>query len=421
MITATTAPLRSRGALGLMFDPVFGALFWGKMFSVVAVWTHGIVAAIVMYEATHSALMVGLVGVVQFTPQLILSPTSGKWADTGNPARQILLGRVLCIAGSGFVAAWLFLEPGLQGMSTAMPILLGTALVGLGFVVGGPAMQSIVPTLIRDGELPTAMALNSIPMTIGRIIGPVAGAYIAAHFGPAAGFAVSAGLHLVFAIFLVAVRFPAPPQMRTGTDYRVRAALRYVWSDRPLLLALIAVTTVGFASDPSITLTPSVSDQLGGGARLVGTLSAVFGIGAAIGMVVLALMRGRMASARVSSIGLAGLGTGCAMLAVTAGPAVAISGFALAGLGFGWAMTGLSTVVQERAPQELRGRIMALWLVGFLGSRPIAAGLLGGTADVLSVQAAFAVAAVLTLAVALWCRPSNLVGPAPAPKPDDCA
>ncbi len=417
MITETTTPPATappRAAAGLLFDPVFGALFWGKMFAVVAVWTHGIVAAIVMYEATRSALMVGLVGVVQFAPQLILSPTSGKWADTGNPARQILLGRVMCVAGSGSAAAWLFIEPGLQGMSVAIPILIGTALVGFGFVVGGPAMQSIVPALIRDGELPTAMALNSIPMTIGRIVGPATGAYLAAHVGPAAGFAVSAGLHLVFVIFLIAVRFPSPRERRSGADYRVRAAVRYVWGDRPLLLALIAVTTVGFASDPSITLTPSVADGLGGGAGLVGTLSAVFGIGAAVGMIVLALMRGRLASSRVSSIGLAGLGAGCALLAVDSGHAAAMAGFALAGLGFGWAMTGLSTVVQERAPEELRGRIMALWLVGFLGSRPIAAVLLGGTADAVSVQAAFSVAAVLTLAVAFWCRPSNLVGPLPA-------
>lgn len=163
-----------RGALALMFDPVFGALFWGKMLSVVAVWTHSIIAAVVMYEATGSALMVGLVGVVQFGPQLILSPISGKWADTGNAGRQILLGRVLCMAGSGAVAIWLAAEPGLQGFSAALPVLLGSTLVGFGFVVGGPAMQSIVPDLIREGELSTAMALNSIPMTIGRILGPAA-------------------------------------------------------------------------------------------------------------------------------------------------------------------------------------------------------------------------------------------------------
>lgn len=404
---------RPRGAFGLMFDPVFGSLFWGKNFAVVAVWTHSIVAAIVMYEATKSALMVGLVGVVQFGPQLILGPTSGRWADTGNPVRQILLGRVLCVAGSGFAAAWLFLDSGLRGMSAALPILIGSLLVGLGFVVGGPAMQSIVPSLIRDGELSTAMALNSMPITIGRIVGPASGAYLAAHLGSAAAFAVSALLHLVFAIFLVSVRFPAPPGRLSGADYRVRTAVAYVWRDRPLLLALIAVAMVGVASDPSITLAPSMADQLGGDSRMVGMLSASFGIGAAVGMGLLAFMGSQLASQWVSSIGLSGMAAGCVVLAFGIVPAVALAGFALAGLGFGAAMTGLATVVQERAPEELRGRIMALWLVGFVGSRPLAAGLLGGAADLFSVQAAFAVAAVLSVVVALVCRPSNLVGPLP--------
>ena len=414
MTAEATAPPQARGALGLIFDPVFGALFWGKIFSVVAVWTHGIVAAIVMYDATRSALMVGMVGVVQFAPQLILSPTSGKWADTGDPARQILLGRVLCVAGSGFTAVWLLAEPAGHDISAAVPVLLGTLLVGFGFVVGGPAMQSIVPNLIRAGELSTAMALNSFPMTVGRIVGPAAGAYIAAHVGAGAAFAVSAGLHLVFALFLAAARFPAPPPRHADADYRVRVAVKYVWRDRPLFLALLAVTTVGLASDSSITLTPSMADELGGDARLVGTLSAVFGVGAALGMAVLALMRGRMASQNVSAFGMAGLGAGCVVLAVTPTPAVAVAGFALAGLGFGWAMTGLSTLVQERAPGALRGRIMALWLVGFLGSRPIAAALLGGTADMFNVQAAFAVAATFCVTAALWCRPAKLVGPLPA-------
>ena len=404
---------RPRGALGLIFDPVFGALFWGKIFSVIAVWTHGIVAAIVMYDATQSALMVGLVGVAQFAPQLILSPTSGKWADTGNPTRQILLGRVLCILGSGVVAVWLFVDTD-GAVSAAVPVLVGSLLVGFGFVVGGPAMQSIVPNLIRPGELSTAMALNSMPMTLGRIVGPAAGAYLAANLGAAVGFAVSAGLHLVFAVLLIVVRFPAPPERRADADYRVRTALRYVWRDRPLLLALLAVTTVGVVSDPSITLTPSMADELGGGTSLVGVLSASFGVGAAVGMAVLALLGGRVRSALVSTLGLWGMGVGCAVLGVGTAPTVAIVGFVVTGLGFGLALTGLSTVVQERAPAELRGRIMALWLVGFLGSRPIAAAVLGGTADLVSVQAAFAVASALSIGIALWCRPTSLSGPLPA-------
>lgn len=113
-------------------------------------------------------------------------------------------------------------------------------------------------------------------------------------------------------------------------------------------------------------------------------------------MVVLAVLRGRIPSARVSAIGLWLLVIGCGLLALGSVTAIAVTGFAVAGLGFGWAMTGLSTVVQERAPEELRGRIMALWLVGFVGSRPFAAAILGGAADMFSVRIAFLIAAVLT-------------------------
>src|SRR6201999_4397866 len=102
-----TAPPQPRGAFRLLIDPAFGALFWGKLFAGTGVWIHGIVAAIVVFDATGSALMVGLVGVAQFGPQILLSPTSGKWADAGNPARQILIGRVLCVVGSGALALWM--------------------------------------------------------------------------------------------------------------------------------------------------------------------------------------------------------------------------------------------------------------------------------------------------------------------------
>jgi len=86
-----------------------------------------------------------------------------------------------------------------------------------------------------------------------------------------------------------------------------------------------------------------------------------------------------------------------------------MSGFAIAGCGFSWGITGLSTLVQARTPDELRGRIMALWLVGFVGSRPVASTLLGSTADMVSVRAAFVVAAFVTLVVALLCRPRLLM------------
>ena len=205
MTAEATAPPRPRGALGLMFDPVFGALFWGKMFAVVAVWTHGIVAAIVMYDATQSALMVGLVGVVQFGPQLILSPTSGKWADTGNPARQILLGRVLCVAGSGSRGGVALRRPGTAGHVRRDPrthrIVAGRFRLRRGRpgdAVDRAESDSRGRTLDRhgaqqhadDGRPHRRPRVRCLPGRTPR---------------SAAGFAVSAGLHLVFAIFLLVV------------------------------------------------------------------------------------------------------------------------------------------------------------------------------------------------------------------------
>lgn len=409
------APARPRGAVGLLIDPAFGALFWGKLLTTFGMWTHSMVAAIVMYTATGSALMVGLVGVAQFGLQILLNPLSGKLADRGDAVRQLIVGRVVCFAGSGSLAIWSMLADGAGGYAVAVPLLAGSTLVGLGFVIGGPAMQSVIPTLLRPGELSTAMALNTVPMTAARMVGPLAGAFLVSHLGPTPAFAISAVSHLVFVVLIVAARLPRRSGHRDDVDYRVRAGLRYVWADRPLLLMLVAVGVVGFGSDPSMTLAPSMAEALGGGTRLIGSLTAAFGAGAAIGLVALAILRSRISSAVRASAGLWLIGVGLAVVAGAPSAAVAIVGFAMSGCGFSWGMTGLSTLVQARAPDDFRGRIMALWLVGFLGSRPVAAGLLGTTADLATVRAAFVVAAVIVAAVAVLCRPAVLNRPGPVP------
>jgi MFS family permease len=401
----TTSGTEPRGALRLMIDPVFGGMFWGKLLATLGVFVHSIVAAVVVYEATGSALMVGLVTVAQFAPQLALSPLSGTWADRGHAARQIVVGRAMCLAGSGSIALWTWLAPEADGNAAAIPVLVASLVVGLGFVVGGPAMNSIVPSLIRPGELGTAMALNTAPSTVGRIAGPAAGAFVTAHFGAGWGFALAAATHLVFLVIMLVVRLPAPPRHPEGVDYSVRAALRHVWRDRPLLVLLLAIAAIGFGSEPSLTLAPALAAQLDGGTALVGELSASFGLGAGVGLVIISAVNRRIRPAVTSSTGLWLMVAGLAAVPVGTVAPVVLAAFAVAGFGFSWAMTGVSTLVQERVPDELRGRVMALWMVGFVGSRPLAAALVGVLADGVSVAAAFwATAAILVLAAA-FCRP----------------
>lgn len=407
--TSTPGP---RGAVRLAFDPVFGGIFWGKLISSAGVWIHSIVAAIVVFAATHSALMVGLVSVAQFAPQLFLSLISGKWADRGHAPRQIFVGRILCATGSGSLALWLWLIPG-TGAALAIPVLLASLLVGFGFVVGGPAMQSIIPSLIRPGELATAMALNTAPMTTARIAGPALGALVAANLGAPAAFGIAAATHLVFAVIILVLQFPEREVRAVGFDYSVRTALRHVRRDRPLLLLLVAVTATGFGSEPSMTLAPAMAHELGGGTRLVGELSMAFGVGAGIGLIIISAASRRIRSATASSGGLWFMVLGLAAVAVSPVVWLVLLAFGLAGFGFAWAMTGISTLVQERAPDALRGRIMALWMMGFIGSRPVAAAMIGSASDLWSVRASFVLTAFLLALIALVCRP-RVLGDVPA-------
>lgn len=403
-----SAPLPARGSFGLIVDRQFGVLFWGKLLSGFGVWIHSIVAAIVVYAATGSALWVGLVSVAQFIPQLFLSPLSGKWADTGNLARQLVLGRILTTAGSAFVAVWCWIDGDPQDYGGAAAVLVGSFVVGLGFVVGGPAQQSIIPLLIRPGELGRAMGLNSLPMTLSRVVGPAVGALIAAQLGAAPAFTLAAVTHLVFAVMLVLAALPHGVEHEDDADFSVRSALRHVRGDRALLLLLLVVTAAGFASEPSMTLVPTFADTLGGGTQLVGQLTGSFGLGAALGYLVYVRISRHLSQPRTTQVGLALMAAGTAALAVADTPSIALLLFAVVGSGFMIGLTSATTLIQKRVPPQLRGRVMALWFMGFIGSRPLAAALDGWLADAFSLAAAMLVTAGLLILLLALFRPGRL-------------
>lgn len=403
-----TDPLPPRGSFGLLVDRQFGVLFWGKLLSGAGVWIHSIVAAIVVFSATGSALWVGLVSVAQFAPQLFLSPLSGKWADKGNIAHQLVLGRVLTLAGSGMVAAWCWVHGAPAGFGDATAVLVGSFVTGLGFVVGGPAQQSIIPLLIRPGELGTAMGLNTLPMTLARVVGPALGAVIATQLGAAHAFTLAALTHLIFIAMLVLARLPSGVEHDDDADFSVRSALRHVRRDRTLVLLLLVVTAAGFASEPSMTLAPALAGALSEDDQLVGQLTGAFGLGSALGYVVYTRANRRWSQQRIIQAGLLSMIAGMAALSVAGRPALALLCFGVVGVGFMLALTAATTLIQERVPPLLRGRVMALWFMGFIGSRPLAATLDGWLADSFSLAVPLLVTAGLLALLYVGFRPRRL-------------
>lgn len=407
MVRADVATSPPRSTLRLLFDRNFGLFTWGKYFSTAAVWVHSVVAAIAIYGATGSALAVGLITVVQFGPQLFLTPISGRFADRGDVKRQILLGRALCVTGAG-AATLLYLVGEPAGWNAAWGILLCSLLVGIGFVVGGPAMQAATPALVTREELPAAMNLNTAPMTAARLTGPALGAFIVTMAGPVAGFATAALGHTLCILAILLVNIPGKPAPSEDIDYRVRAGLKHVWNDRPLLFLLLAIAAVGFASEPTMTLAPALADELGGGSELVGVLTASFGIGALLGVGLLAFFSRRLGTEVFVSAGLAVMVVGAVLASISPAILFALLGFGVIGVGFSLAVTAIGTGIQLRIPVELRGRIMALWLVAFTGPRPLGSLLTGTIADLTAARVALVAMAIAPALMLWWCRPSAL-------------
>ncbi|WP_148573818.1 MFS transporter [Nocardioides caldifontis] len=402
-----------RGPVGLVLEGPFAAVFWGKMSSAVATWMHALVAVVVVYDVSGSATVVSLVSAAQFAPQIVLAPLAGAWCDRGRMDRLILLGHVMCVVGAGGLGLVLLADPGAGPTVVAVSAL--TLLCGMGLAIAGPPFAAIVPSVIRPGELSVAMPLSTFPNTFGRLAGPAAGALAIAVLPHPASFGVCAAM---YGVTVVAMLVPSFPQAAVAAGAvagsSLRAGMRYVAGHRGLRLMMLATLTLAFASEPSITLAPALSEELAGNDDLVGWLSSGFGLGALAGSAA-AMAAPRRVSVRArATTGLVLLASGMGTVGVVHAGAWAVGCFVVAGVGFALAIAGFSTLVQAHAAPEFRGRVTGLWLIAFVGARPLAALLVGLAADHAGTEVAFAGAGLVVLAAVWGTRPSAL-GPRARP------
>ncbi len=393
-------PARTRRQL--LLTPV-GALATGKVLSTLAVWTTNIAGAILVFQLTGSALIVGLVSVAQFTPQLLVTPIAGARADRGDRFLQVIAGTAVTALGSLVLTIWAF-TVGFTVERDAFIVVLAAGLVGTGFSISGPALSVLLPALVRRSELADALALSTLPIIVARSIGPAVGATLFLTAGALVTFAVAVLLNVGFLVLLVMLRrrvLVAPREQRAGADRRVRAGIAYLRRSPRTVLQILGVGIIGVAVDPITTLTPSLAAVLRMPYGFVGTLASSFGLGTAFGFLILSHVRLRVGIMRLGSIGLAVMGIGIALAGVAPTPAIAVAGVATAGAGMTFSLNAFTTLVQNDVPDALRGRVMALWSMAFVGSRPITALASGSVTDVLGVRAALMCIAVVVL-VGAW-------------------
>jgi len=400
---------RSRREL-LIHSPV-GKVVGGKVLSTIGVWITNIAGAIVVYDLTASAAIVGIVSVVQFTPQVLLSPFTGARADRADRRRQVVLGVAVTCSGAAGPAFWGFTR-GFTRPSDAFVIIAAAGLVGIGFSLSNPATQALIPSLVRKSELPNAVALSSLPMVVARAAGPALGALLVTSVGVVATFSITLLLHLGFLVAVATIKMESTAVAAADRgDTRVRAGLEYAMRDRRILALLVGIATIGVSVDPVVTLAPSIADAIGAQRAFVGTLASMFGIGAGVGFIVLSRVRMRVGEARLAALGLNLIMLGMILLIVAREEILASVAMGVAGIGMSIALNGFTTLLQSYVPNELRGRVMALWSIAFVGSRPITALTTGPLADATSVRWAIAVVVLAVAAGAWFARPTRIALP----------
>jgi MFS family permease len=325
----------------------------------------------------------------------------GALTDRYDRRRMLIIGQSIAFSGA-LAMAIAAIVVGVDDLPGAWPVYAATLVIGLGVSFSIPSMLALIPSLVEERDLDQAIALNAVTFNLARAIGPALAGLILLQSDPAVGFALNAASYLGLLVVLFTIRPRRTPVLaEEGDDRSVTAGLRWVLAEHHRRLLLISMIAIGFATDPVNTLAPPIAAELDGGRGLVGAIVAAFGVGAVTLVFFVGRIRDRIGRERSAAAGLAVLGIGIAGVGLAPVTVLALASMWIAGAGFIVAITSTTTQLQALVPETLRGRVMALWGVAFLGTRPISAAIDGGLADVSSPGVAGVVMASAALAAAI--------------------
>jgi MFS family permease len=396
----TDRPAGPRAAFGLIRSREFGPYFVGNASSASGTWFQNLAAQLLVFRLTHSAFLLGVLNFANFIPVLVLVPWAGSAADRFDRRRLLIATQVAATVLSATLAvlAW-------NGRADEWVVIGFAFALGISSAYSAPASTAFISQLVERDDLPSAVALNSMTFNIARAVGPALAALSVKKLGIPASFAINAGSYLVF-IAALAITRPREVTRARREDARLRESLKLVRRTPRLLILLLIVAAVGFASDPVNTEAPAFARTFGYRDTVSGWIIGAFGVGAVSAAFFFA---GRVAgSRRRMTTTLLVLGGGIVAFSLAPWLGLGFVFLAVAGFGYLASNTHATSRLQLEVADSQRGRIMALWSVAFLGLRPIASladGVLAGafgvrTAGVCLAFPAFALAAVTAFYVA---------------------
>jgi len=383
------------------------AIFEGGLFPNYATgWMQRVGAGWLAWELSGSSVWLGIIAAADLAPMLILAPIAGAWTDRVNPLPLMRLAQLGLLIQAALMALFTFM-----GWMT-IEILFGlTVLAGVIYPFHSTARQSIIPAAVPRVDFPSAIALDSASYHSNRFIGPAIAAFVIPVWGVFGVFiAHVAGASLCLAALLI-LRLPPPDRsgVRRGALFSdVADSMKYAFHHpglRPILIILIFASV---SVRPLQEMLPGFAGAVfNAGPTGLAWLTSSVGLGAMTGAVYIA-SRGALAGlSNVAILGYLGSALGTLGFVATQNMWVGVVFGVVTGFSINVMSTSIQALMQFAVEDRMRGRVMALYLLIFRGTPAIGAVVIGIVADLYGLRFAFALAAVLCLAVFVFMAPGR--------------
>jgi MFS family permease len=378
--------------------------FFGQAVSVTGTWMQSLAMSWLVLSLTTSAIKLALVNVLQFAPTLVFGLVAGVLADRV-PKRSLLVVTQSIAALSSVTLAILTWTDHID----LWQVYLIALIVGINNSFDMPSRQAFVSEMVGDkADLPNAIALNSTLFNMGRLVGPALAGLVLGAFGIAICFMIDALSYLaVIASLLMMHVAPAVQAVRKRNPIEsLRDGLAYVRATPVIGYLVIFAGLVGvFGINFNVWMPLLAKQEIDAGPGGFGLLMSSLGIGALVGALSLAFRSKGASLERMVATGLLlGLSEVVLGLATEIAPrlilAMVISAFV--GYGLTSTMAMANTVVQSTAPDELRGRVMSVYIMVSTGVAPLGALLAGAVANAANTSVSILLGGIITTLSAIW-------------------
>lgn len=377
----------------------FRLFFAGNLVSLVGWWMHQVAQPWLVLDLTNSPFYVGLVSAMGTLPVTLFSLFGGVVADR-YPKRK-----VIAITQTAFMAISLGLAGVvLSGVVTLAHVMLAAVLLGAVAAFDIPGRQAFIVDLVGKPDLMNAIALNSSAFNASRVFGPAVAGVLIGTLGVGLCFLANglSYIGVLAALALVKVSGGGAIQLSRSTFSTIREGLQYVVEDRRTrtLIMLIATASV-FGFSYQVIMPVFARSVLGLGAQAYGWMVSAAGAGALVGGLGLATFARRVPAGRVVKVASVAFGVTLILLGTTRSFPLVLVLLMISGLTMVAQTATTNTLLQTSAPDELRGRVMSVYTLAFIGLLPFGALLAGGIAERFGPTTFFLVGGTVCTAVAL--------------------